>query len=125
MGVVAGLRGVVEHAVSDADTALALGSGDVPVLGTPRLVALAEAATVAALAGHLAAGQTSVGTGVEIEHLAATAVGGRLRVCAELATVDGRSLRFAVTATDSAGTTVGRGAITRAVVDRERFLSRL
>jgi fluoroacetyl-CoA thioesterase len=113
---------VVEHAVTSADTASSLGSGDVPVLGTPRLLALAEAATVAALAGRLGAGQTSVGTRVELDHLAATPVGGRVRVRAELVAVDGRRLRFAITATDGTDATVGRGTITRAVVDRDQFL---
>ena len=120
-----GLSAAVEHAVAGEDTAQALGSGDVPVLGTPRLLALAEAATVAALAGHLPAGSTSVGVRVELEHLAATPVGGRVLVRAELTSVDGRTLGFAITATDRAGRTVGGGAITRAVVDRERFLSKV
>jgi len=91
-----GLSARVELTVTDADTATVLGSGDVPVLGTPRLVALAEAATVAALAGRLDGGQTSVGTRVELDHLAATAVGGTVVVRAELSAVDGRSLRFAI-----------------------------
>jgi len=120
-----GLHAVVEHAVTGADTARALGSGDVPVLGTPRLLALAEAATVAALAGHLDTGQTSVGTRVELDHLAATPVGGLVRVRAELAAVDGLRLRFAVTATDEGGAMIGRGTVTRAVVDRDSFLSGL
>ncbi|HEY3262120.1 MAG TPA: hotdog domain-containing protein [Pseudonocardiaceae bacterium] len=124
MAVEPGLHAAVEHTVTDADTAVALGSGDVPVLGTPRLLALAEAATVAALAGHLADGQTSVGTRVELDHLAATPVGAVVRVRAELAAVDGRSLRFAVTATDGSGAVIGRGTVSRTVVDRNRFLSR-
>lgn len=125
MSVEPGLHAVVEHTVTSADTAQSLGSGDVPVLGTPRLLALAEAATLAALPGHLDAGQTSVGTRVELDHLAATPVGGRVRVRAELAAVDERRLRFAITATDGTDAMVGRGTITRAVVDRERFLSAL
>jgi fluoroacetyl-CoA thioesterase len=120
-----GLTAAVEHTVAEADTASALGSGDVPVLGTPRLLALAEAATVAALAGALEGGRTSVGTRVEFEHLAATPVGGRVRVRAELVEVDGRTLRFAVEAMDGHGVLVARGTVWRAVVDRERFLSRL
>lgn len=122
MGVEPGLTAAVEHTVAAGDTAAELGSGDVPVLGTPRLLALAEAATVAALAGHLAAGQTSVGTRVELDHLAATPVGGQVRVHAELVEVDGRTLRFTVTALDGPGTVVGRGMVARAVVDRGRFL---
>jgi predicted thioesterase len=61
--------------VTDADTAQAVGSGDLPVLGTPRLIALAEQATVAAAKGLLAAGQTTVGTRIRFDHLYPTAVG--------------------------------------------------
>jgi len=125
VGLPVGLRAVVESTVTGADTASALGSGDVPVLGTPRLLALAEAATVAALAGRLADGQTSVGARVELEHLAATPVGGTLRVSAELVAVDGKVLRFDVHATDGGGAAIGRGTVSRVVVDRERFLRRL
>jgi fluoroacetyl-CoA thioesterase len=124
-----GLHAEVELMVTDADTAAAVGSGDVPVLATPRLVALAEAATVAAVSAGLDAGQTSVGTLVRLEHLRASAVGSRVRVRAELVDVDGRQLRFDVTATDADSTTgqvvVGRGEVVRAVVDRQRFLGRL
>ena len=76
------------------DTAAALGSGDVPVLGTPRLLALAEAATVAAVAPHLAPGQTTVGTAVTLEHRRASPVGSGLVIEAELTEVDGRRLVF-------------------------------
>ncbi len=113
----------VRHTVTEADTALALGSGDVPVLATPRLVELAEAATVAALG--LDGSDTSVGTRVELDHLAATAVGGTVEVRAELVEADGRTRRFSVVATDDAGVMVGRGVVVRVVVDRARFLSRL
>ncbi len=108
--------------MTDADTASALGSGDVPVLGTPRLVALAEAATVAALRGHLGEGQTSVGTQVRVEHRRPSGVGTTVRVDAELVEVEGRSLRFEITAVDGSGEPVGSGEVRRAVVDRERFL---
>src|SRR5215468_6940313 len=87
----------LELVVGEADTAIALGSGDVPVLGTPRVLALAEAATVAAAAGVLPAGATSVGTRVELEHLAATPVGATVVAEAVLSTADGRRLEFAVT----------------------------
>ena len=72
-----GLEGSVGMTVGPADLASALGSGDVAVLGTPRLVALAEAATVAALAGVLDPGRTSVGTRVDLRHLAPTVEGRR------------------------------------------------
>ena len=65
----------MRHEVTDADTAAALGSGDVPVLGTPRLIAWMEAATVRTVAALLNPGQTTVGTAIRIEHRRATAVG--------------------------------------------------
>jgi predicted thioesterase len=108
-----GLHAEVELTVMYPDTAAAVGSGDVPVLATPRLVALAEAATVAAVSAELDAGQTSVGTLVRLEHLRPTAVGGTVRVRAELVDVDGRELRFAVTAT-AAGTVTDASTATDA-----------
>lgn len=120
-------RAVLSFDVTDADTATALGSGDVPVLATPRLLAWLEAATCAAAAeAGLTGGQrTSVGTRVAVEHLVATGVGGRVQVQAEVSHVDGRVVRFEVAATDGAGRVVAAGQVTRAVVDRERFLSRV
>lgn len=120
-----GLSAVVERVVEESDTASAVGSGDLPVLATPRLLALAERATCAALAGHLPAGSTSVGTRVSLEHTRATPVGGRVLVRATLVHVDGRLLRFDVAAEDGAGAMVGHGEVTRVVVDAERFLARL
>ena len=107
------------------DTAAALGSGDVPVLGTPRLLALAEAATVRALDGALTPGQTSVGTSVRLEHTAASPVGMRVTVTAQLTGVDGRRVTFAIEAVDADGTVVGLGTVERVVVDRATFLARL
>jgi fluoroacetyl-CoA thioesterase len=107
------------------DTAAALGSGDVPVLGTPRLLALAEAATVQALDGALTPGQTSVGTSVRLEHTVASPVGMRVTVTAQLTGVDGRRVTFAIEAVDAGGTVVGLGTVERVVVDRAKFLARL
>ena len=118
-------RAEVTMVVGAGDTAAALGSGDVPVLGTPRLLALAEAATVRAAAGVLAPGQTSVGTSVRLEHTAASPVGMRVTVTAELTARDGRRLTFAVEAVDAHGTVTGLGTIERVVVDRATFLARL
>lgn len=112
------------HLVGDADTAAAIGSGDVAVLATPRLLALAEAATVAALGRALEDGQTTVASRIELEHLAASPVGTRVTVRAELTAVDGRLLRFDVSAQHPDGTVVARGRITRVVVDRAWFLER-
>ncbi|GAA1913709.1 thioesterase family protein [Nocardioides marmoribigeumensis] len=110
--------------VTDDDTAAALGSGDLPVLATPRLLAWLEAATCAAVEGTLD-GTTTVGTRVALEHLAASGVGEQVRVSASVSHRDGRLLRFAVEATDARGRLVGQGEVTRVAVDPERFLARL
>jgi predicted thioesterase len=118
-----GLSARVELTVTDADTAQALGSGDVPVLGTPRLVALAEAATVAATAAQLERGATTVGTRVEFDHTAASAVGRRITVLAVLSKVDGRRLVFDIVVRDGQEQ-VAEGRVERMVVDRQRFLAK-
>jgi predicted thioesterase len=115
----------VRFTVTADDTADALGSGDLPVLGTPRLLAWAEQTTCAAVAAELEESQTSVGTRVALEHLAASAVGEEVSVTATVSHRDGRLLRFEVVAVDSADTVVGHGEVTRVVVDRTRFMSRL
>ncbi|MGW3208121.1 thioesterase family protein [Streptomyces sp. NPDC001135] len=116
----------MRHEVTDADTAVAVGSGDVPVLATPRLIAWLEAATVRAAAPLTGAGQTPVGTQVRIRHLRASPVGGRVEVSAETVATgaDGR-LTFAVRAVDASGRLVATGEIDRAIVDREGFLARV
>ncbi|WP_345519569.1 thioesterase family protein [Nocardioides conyzicola] len=111
--------------VADDDTAIAVGSGSLPVLGTPRLLAWCEAATCAAIDPTLPAGSTSVGTRVELEHLAASKVGQEVEVTASATYVDGRLHRFTVAARNIGGKVVGTGEITRLVVDGERFLGRL
>lgn len=111
--------------VTDADTAQAVGSGDLPVLGTPRLIALAEQATVAAAAPLLAEGQTTVGTRIRFDHLYPTPVGGTVTVTAELAHRDDRLLRFTVAAHDADGRLVGEGEITRVIVNADRFMAKL
>jgi len=110
--------------VGPEDTAAALGSGDLDVLGTPRLVAWCEAVTVAAVASYLEPSQTTVGSRVEIEHVRAVPVGAEVTVRAQVADVDGRLLRLEVAAGEDGGP-VGNGSVTRAVVDRDRFLARL
>ena len=119
-----GLAASVELRVGRADTAEALRSGDVPVLGTPRLLALIEEAAVKAVAGHLESGQTTVGVSAELEHLAPTAVGRMVTADARLTAVDGSKLDFVATVSDGAAE-VARATHRRVVVDRERFLTRL
>jgi len=116
-----GLRAAFPYTVAEADTAVALGSGEVPVLGTPRVVGLAEGATVAAVAGVLAAGATTVGARVELDHLAPSLVGAELEVEAVLERVDGRRLGFAVQVREG-DRVVARGRVTRVLVDAEGFL---
>ena len=114
------------YVVSAADTAAALGSGDVTVLATPRLVAWLEAATVEA-SRDLPDDSTSVGTRVDIEHLLATPLGAAVTTRARLIHRDGRLLRFEVTAFHDIGegpVLVAQGTVTRVVVDRQRFLER-
>jgi len=112
--------------VGQGDTAAALGSGSLPVLGTPRLLAWCEAATCAAIESDLAPGETSVGTRVELEHTRASGVGVRLEVTATPVFHDGRLHRFSVLAREvDVGRVVGTGQVTRVVVDAERFLDRL
>src|SRR5262245_45346983 len=115
-----GLEAVLTHQVTDADTAHALGSGDLAVLGTPALLALAEQATVAAVAPAVPPESTTVGTRVQLDHLRASPVGAVITVTARLVAVDGRALRFEVAAEDGDGTLVGHGEIRRVMVDRER-----
>ena len=116
----------LQFTVTEADTAAAIGSGDLPVLGTPRLLAWCEAATCAALAGSLEPGQTSVGTRMSLEHLTASPVGERVVVEASVSYVDGRLVRFTVAAAHEADAkVVGTAEVTRVVVDAERFLSRV
>jgi fluoroacetyl-CoA thioesterase len=119
-----GLRGVATATVTDANTASSLGSGDVPVFGTPALVALMEAAAVQALAGHLAPEETSVGTWLDVAHLAATPVGSNVRAEAELVAVEGRKLTFAVAAHDDRQK-IAEGRHQRMRLVRDRFLARL
>jgi fluoroacetyl-CoA thioesterase len=121
-----GDRATLEFTVTDDDTAVALGSGDLAVLGTPRLLAWCEAATCAAVESYLTDQQSSVGTRVQIDHVGASRVGATVRVTAAVVYVDGRLVRFEVVARQGdEEKVVAHGEVTRVVVDRERFLSRL
>jgi len=112
----------VQLTVTDADTAQAMGSGDVPVLGTPRVLALAEAASVAATASRMPPGATTVGTRVELEHRAPTPVGRTVVAEARLSKVEGRRLTFEVSVREGT-TVVAEGRVERALVDRHRFVA--
>jgi fluoroacetyl-CoA thioesterase len=118
-----GLRATVEETVTEEMTAERLGSGDVPVLGTPAVMALVEGAAVAAVADALEPGTTTVGARVELDHVAPTPVGLPLTATAELVDVDGRKLRFSFEVADPAGP-VARGTHERVIVDRDSFLAK-
>jgi fluoroacetyl-CoA thioesterase len=118
-----GLTAGVDLTVAESDTAIAHHSGDVPVLATPRLVALCEEAAMAAVADRLKPDETTVGMRVQLDHLAPTAVGVRVRAEATLEKVEGRRLTFTVSASDPRGL-VGAGRLTRVIVNTERFVEK-
>ena len=109
--------------VTDQDTAIALRSGHVAVLATPRVVALCEEATCQAVGGELDEGQTTVGMRVQLDHLAPSGVGAQVRAECTLEKVEGRRLVFTVSVNDDQGL-IAAGKITRVVVDAERFLKK-
>lgn len=118
-----GLNASVSMVVTERDTAPAFGSGDVDVLATPRVVALAEEASVKAVSGALEPGITTVGYRVQFDHLAPTAPGATVQAEATLEAVEGRRLVFRVSVTDHRGL-VAAGRITRVSVERDRFLEK-
>ena len=122
MSLEVGLESTVEQSVSEDMTAQALGSGEVPVLGTPALVALVERAAVEALSGRLGEGETSVGAAIELRHIAPTPVGEPVMATVRLASIDDRTLDFEIEVLDRAGT-VARGRHRRVVVDRGSFVA--
>lgn len=118
-----GLAARLVMTVTDADTAIAAQSGDVAVLATPRVVALCEQASVQAMEGKLGDDETSVGSRVQLDHLAPTAVGHEVTIDATLEKIEGRRLLFKVSVSDGRGL-VAAGKVTRAVVNRKRFMEK-
>lgn len=119
-----GLVGEIEIVVAPADSADALGNPGVHVLATPRLVALLEQAAIRAVAPHLPAGTGTVGTRIDVRHLAATPVGMRATIRATLREVDGRRLVFDIEGRDAADRIV-EGTHERIQIDQARFLARV
>jgi predicted thioesterase len=113
----------VELTVADDDTSIRYGSGDVPVLATPRVLALCEEATMLAIDGNLQPNETTVGMQVQIDHLAPTPVGARVTAEAKVEEVHGRRIVFKVFARDERGL-IAAGRVTRVLVDRERFMEK-
>ena len=116
-----GLSARIELEVTEADPAEAFRSGTVPVLATPRLVALCEEATCLAVADDLEDGTTSVAKRIQFDHLVPVRVGGEVRAEATLDRIEGRRLVFTLSVSENGGL-VGAGKLVRVVVDRATFL---
>ncbi|MBQ3549437.1 MAG: thioesterase family protein [Clostridia bacterium] len=123
MEITVGLKGTVKETVNENNTAEKVGSGSLPVFATPMMVALMEKAACKALENSLDEGSTTVGTKVDVEHVAATPVGMEVTVTATVTAVDGRKISFSVEAFDEAGL-IGKGAHDRFVVNAEKFTAK-
>ena len=123
MEITVGLKGEVFTQVEREDTAKEVGSGELLVYATPCMVALMEGAACEAIAECLSDTQTSVGTGLNIEHISATPVGLEVRAEAEVTEVIGKVITFALHAYDEAGE-IGRGTHTRVLVNSQKFLEK-
>lgn len=114
----------MDSVVRAEDLAQSVGSGDLPVLATPRLIALMECASMKAVSSELEEGQTTVGAEVKVAHLRPSKEGSHVEIEATLEDVDGRRLTFDVTASEE-GVVIGRGKHVRYIVDRKKFMSKL
>lgn len=119
------LKGEAMTLVNSAYTAIAARSGSLEVFGTPFMIALMEKATCSACESLLDEGETTVGTAINITHDKASGLGELIKASATLKAVDGRKLTFDVIATDSKENIIGKGTITRFVVNGERFMSKV
>ena len=122
-----GTSGRASLTVGAEDTAIAAGSGDIPVLATPRLIALMEAAACEALRGNLDPDQTSVGAKITIDHLRPTLVGTAVNARADIIDIDGDRVQFTVSAEQpgqNGPVRIGEGTHLRVIVRREPFLQR-
>ncbi|HYG56694.1 MAG TPA: thioesterase family protein [Symbiobacteriaceae bacterium] len=124
VALVPGITGEAHTTVTDANTAAAVGSGGITVFSTPMMVALMENAALRAVQPYLAEGESTVGTVVNIKHLAATPLGMNVRAVARLDTVEGRRLSFTVEAFDDREK-IGEGAHERFIIAVDRFLARV
>ncbi len=124
MEITVGMKGTAEALVEREDTAREVGSGDLLVYATPCMVALMEGAACEALVPALKETETTVGTMLAIEHIAATPVGLEVRAEAEVTAVDGRVITFSVTAWDEAGE-IGKGTHKRVLVNSQKFLEKV
>ncbi|MDR2743427.1 MAG: thioesterase family protein [Treponema sp.] len=119
-----GMRGEIHETVTARNTADSWGSGGLPVYATPCMIALMEGASVAAVDPSLPAGFSTVGTELNVKHIAATPPGMTVRASGELLEIDGRRLLFRVEAWDEAGK-IGEGTHGRFIVENEKFLRKV
>ncbi len=124
MSLEPGLSAKVEGEVTADLTARSQGSGEVDGLATPVMVLMMEEAAIKALEGRLGEGMTSVGTRLDVTHVAPTPVGMRVTAQATLVEVEGRRLVFSVTADDESGV-IGKGTHERFIVNKEGFAGRI
>ena len=124
MEITVGSKGEASILVEREDTAKEVGSGDLLVYATPCMAALMEGAACEAIAGCLKDTETTVGTLLNIEHIAATPVGLEVRAEAEVTAVEGNTVTFHVAAYDEAGL-IGEGTHKRVIVSSERFLAKV
>lgn len=123
MSVTVGMKGRAEAVVAQDNTAIAAGSGTLPVFATPWMCALMEKAAWTAVAPALAEGESTVGTKLDISHLSATPLGLRVWAESEVTLVDGKRIVFQVSAYDEKGL-IGQGSHERFVVTDQRFLAK-
>lgn len=120
----AGLIGTATTIVTDKNTAIAMGSGALPVFATPSMCALMEEAACNAVNGCLEDGMGSVGISLNILHSAPSALGAQITATAQLTSVEGRKLVFSIQAKDEHGT-IGKGTHERFIIDNEKFMGKL
>jgi predicted thioesterase len=118
-----GLKGRIDLVVDDKNTAKSLGSGALPVFGTPFLVAMMEAASIRAVEKFIPEGCSTVGTAIDIKHSAASPVGIKVWFESELVEVDRRALRFKVQGFDEKGL-IGEGSHERFIIEVNKFMAK-
>lgn len=111
--------------VNSTNTAIKAGSGSLPVLGTPFLIALMEKATCDAVSDFLEDGETTVGTAIHVSHSKASGIGTVVTAKAVIAECSGRKITFDVSATDEKGDMIGSGKIERFVVAADKFMKKV
>lgn len=123
MSLEAGVRGRADEVVNETNTAAAACSGALMVYGTPYMIALMEKAAWTSIAPHLAEGESTVGTKLDVSHLSATPMGMKVWAESEVTLVDGKRIELSVSAYDEKGL-IGQGTHERFIVTDERFLAK-